>query len=194
MRTKEKILETGLTLFSTQSYHNTGIREITKAIDMPTGSFHYHFKNKEDFTLEVLDYFFQKEIIDPFQMVINNTQLNAREKVIECFALRAKSYQQATLESGKLVSCVMGNLAQEIGGENAAVALKLHKMIHENIISKMAILITEGQQTGKIQSKLNGLLLANMIFNAFEGSLIQRKISRSDQPLKDFMASLEYLL
>lgn len=194
MNTKEKILRIGVDMFSAQPYHNTGVREITKAINMPTGSFHYHFKNKEDFTLEVLDFFFEKEIVEPFSLVINDPALNARQKIIGCFSLRADAYLKSSIDQGKLVSCIMGNLGQEIGGENNAVADKLQKLINDTIISKMTVLLSEGKKDGSIQSKMDASLLSNTIFNAFEGSLIQRKISRSDKPLKDFLKSLEYLL
>lgn len=194
MNTKEKILTIGVNLFSAQAYHNTGVREITKAIDMPTGSFHYYFKNKEDFIIEVLDFFFLKDIIEPFSVVISNKKLNARQKIIKCFSLRAKAYLKSTAEQGKLVSCIMGNLAQEIGGENDTVANKLQKLINDNIILKMTDLIIEGQKEGSVQSKISAPLLSNIIFNSFEGSLIQRKIARNDKPLKDYLKSLEYLL
>lgn len=194
MTPKEKILKIGLDLFSAQAYHNTGVREITKAIEMPTGSFHYYFKNKEEFALEVLDFFFEKDIAEPFSAVIDDEKLNPKQKIIGCFSLRAKASLTSTIERGKLVSCIMGNLGQEIGGENRAIADKLQKLINDNIIFKMSALITEGQRDGSIQSKVDTSLLANILFNAFEGSLIQRKISRNDKPLKDFLKSLEYLL
>ena len=53
-RDKEKVIKTGLQLFSTQGYHRTGTEEILQKSDYPRSSFYYHFKNKEGFATRVL--------------------------------------------------------------------------------------------------------------------------------------------
>lgn len=57
MDNKETLLKIGLDLFSSKSFGATGIREITGNAGIPTGSFHYYFKNKEEYAIAVLDYF-----------------------------------------------------------------------------------------------------------------------------------------
>ena len=40
-----------------KGFNHTGIQEILDAADVPKGSFYNYFKNKEDFGLQVIDYF-----------------------------------------------------------------------------------------------------------------------------------------
>ena len=55
--TKEKLIETGAALVHKQGYTNTGIQEILKTAGVPKGSFYFHFKNKEEFGVELVKYY-----------------------------------------------------------------------------------------------------------------------------------------
>jgi TetR/AcrR family transcriptional repressor of nem operon len=194
MDNKEKIMAAGLELFSTQSYHQTGIRALTSLVEMPTGSFHYYFKNKEDFTLAVLEYFFSKEITPAFSKISKDESLNAKQKVITYFKSRITHYVTASTEQRTLVSCVMGNLGQDIAAQSEAISSQLKKMIDEQIVAGLIKLIAKGQEDGEIKTEIKAEILGSMIFNTYEGTMIQRKISRSDSPFVQFLDFLAQLL
>ncbi|RBQ02547.1 TetR/AcrR family transcriptional regulator [Pedobacter miscanthi] len=193
MDQKEKILSAGLDLFSTRSYHQTGIREITKVVGMPTGSFHYYFKNKEDFSVEVLNHFFKTEILPSFSIINNDATLNPKQKIIAYFSSRIERYN--TLSSpNEMWSCIMGNLGQDVAAQSEIIAAQLQKLTTEHLVKGLEKLIEHGQKDGSVKSPIAPKVLAPMIFNAYEGSLIQRKIERSDEALQLFLNFLDCLL
>lgn len=194
MDQKEKILSAGLDLFSTRPYHQTGIREITKQVGTPTGSFHYYFKNKEDFSVEVLDHFFRTEILPSFSAINNDATLHPKQKIIAYFSSRIERYATLSSPEGSTWSCIMGNLGQDVAAQSEIIAAKLQKLTTDHLVKGLEKLIEQGQQDGSINTPIDAKLLAPMIFNAYEGSLIQRKIERSDEPLQLFLTFLDHLL
>ena len=55
--TRQKILEVGAEIIHLKGYNHTGLQEILQAAGVPKGSFYNYFKNKEDFGLQVIDFF-----------------------------------------------------------------------------------------------------------------------------------------
>ena len=54
---REDILKAGVELMHLHGYAATGIKDITDRIKIPKGSFYNHFKSKEEFGLEIIDYY-----------------------------------------------------------------------------------------------------------------------------------------
>ena len=57
--TKAKILQQGAELVYRQGFNNTGIQEILESAGVPKGSFYFYFKSKEQFGLELIDYYME---------------------------------------------------------------------------------------------------------------------------------------
>jgi TetR/AcrR family transcriptional repressor of nem operon len=55
--TKNRILEVGAEIIHLKGFNHAGIQEILDAAGVPKGSFYNYFKSKEDFGLQVIDYF-----------------------------------------------------------------------------------------------------------------------------------------
>ncbi len=55
--TKERILECSAKLFLINGYHNTGINDILKELELPKGCFYYHFHSKKDLAIQVAEYY-----------------------------------------------------------------------------------------------------------------------------------------
>ena len=55
--TRERIIETGAAIIHCKGFNYTGIQEILNAAKVPKGSFYNYFKSKEDFGLQIIDYF-----------------------------------------------------------------------------------------------------------------------------------------
>ncbi|MGN7986329.1 TetR/AcrR family transcriptional regulator [Pedobacter sp. 22226] len=194
MDQKERILAAGIDLFSTRSYHQTGIREITKQVEMPTGSFHYYFKNKEDFSAEVLNHFFKTEILPSFSEITRNPVLNPKQKIMAYFSSRINRYTKSSTDSDTMWSCIMGNLGQDVAAQSEIIAAQLQKLTSDHLVPGLQKLIEQGQKEASIKCTIDAKVLASMIFNTYEGSMIQRKIERNDQPLRQFLNFIENLL
>ena len=55
--TREEIIRKGAELIHAQGFNATGLQQILQAVGIPKGSFYFYFKSKEDFGLEIIDYF-----------------------------------------------------------------------------------------------------------------------------------------
>ena len=53
--TEQRQLDAGLALFLEHGYHRLSIQALLAATGTPKGSFYHHFKDKEDFALQVID-------------------------------------------------------------------------------------------------------------------------------------------
>lgn len=55
IKTRDKILETALLLFSNEGYYKVTTNEIAKVCNISIGTLYFHFKNKDQILLEILD-------------------------------------------------------------------------------------------------------------------------------------------
>ena len=53
--TKQRLIDAGLKLLLEHGYNSLGIQAILDATELPKGSFYHHFKDKQDFALQVID-------------------------------------------------------------------------------------------------------------------------------------------
>ena len=53
--TKQRLLDAGLAMLLEHGYNDLGIQALLEATGTPKGSFYHHFKDKEDFALQVVD-------------------------------------------------------------------------------------------------------------------------------------------
>src|SRR4051812_21632858 len=58
--TKQALLDIGTKLIFRQGYNHTGLNEVLEAANIPKGSFYYYFSSKEDFGLQALDSFIER--------------------------------------------------------------------------------------------------------------------------------------
>ena len=57
MDAKTRILKAGARIVLEKGFCDTGLAEVLEAAQVPKGSFYFHFKNKEDFGLQLIDSF-----------------------------------------------------------------------------------------------------------------------------------------
>ncbi len=69
-RTKRRIFNTAVKLFSTKGYDNTSIEEITAIAGVAKGSLYYHFSKKEDI--------FDMLLEEGFKLLKNNIEIKTR--------------------------------------------------------------------------------------------------------------------
>ena len=55
--TKAKILKEGARSVYQKGYNATGLQEVLTAAGVPKGSFYFYFTSKEDFGLQLIDYY-----------------------------------------------------------------------------------------------------------------------------------------
>lgn len=178
-KTKQKILEVGLSLLEQKGYNATGIQEIATSSGMPKGSFYNYFSSKEDFGVEVIRYYAESGIANLNKMLEEATLLtDSFQALPEAFLLIAENYRAATVKKG----CLLGNLAAEISeaSEECRRELELSVQKFKTVIAQR---VEAGQLSGKVRTDLTAASLADLIWDCWQGSLLRMKIDNSVEPV-----------
>jgi len=179
MNTKQKILQIGAEIIHRKGYNATGLQEILSAANVPKGSFYNHFKSKEDFGLQVVDFFtdffaqFCKDILEDS----NRSPLGRLELLLDRFMEFFDS-------RGYTCGCPVGNLAQELGDLSPIFQKKLSKAI-DSMVDYYTMILSEAQAAGEISKDINAKEAANFIVASWHGALIRMKVSKGIGPLKN---------
>ena len=79
------IIKVGYELFDKNGYNGTGISDIIAKAGIPKGSFYYYFKNKEEFVLDVINYYSEAVIADINQKLLDK-KYDARKRIINLYS------------------------------------------------------------------------------------------------------------
>jgi len=171
--TRERILFEGAKIVHLKGYHATGLQEILKASGVPKGSFYFYFKSKKDYGLQLIDYY-TDGIVSRGRKLLERADLSPLEGMQEHF----RRILHHSAELGYKGGCPIGNLSQELGDTDDAFREKLSGA-YQRLIELHALFLEEAQKQGEIASDLNTDEIAELIFNCYQGALIQMKVSRN---------------
>jgi TetR/AcrR family transcriptional repressor of nem operon len=178
-KTKQKILEVGLSLFEQKGYNATGIQEIATLADIPKGSFYNYFSSKEDFGVAIIHYYTDIKIKNWTTMLYKATATADSYKALSMTFLEfTEEYRCAEIKTG----CLVGNFAAEISEASEECRLALYQSIGEfkAILGKRLLI---GQQQGNVRSDLPASQLADLVWDCWQGSLLRMKIEKSVEPI-----------
>ena len=181
---KNKILLTGAQIIHHKGFNNTGIQEILQKANIPKGSFYFYFKNKEDFGLQVIDFFngFYKERVEAIVGDSSKTPLERIRSILTGFIDLFETFNFTR-------GCPVGNLAQEMSDLSRPFQKKLHESF--NLMTGLhAKLIVEAQKEGTLASDLDADQVAEFIVSSWHGALIRMKVEQSRRPLESHIAML----
>lgn len=178
--TKEKILAMGARIIHRKGFHHTGIQEILKAAGVPKGSFYFYFDNKEDFGLQVIDWYSRnfREMLT--KLLAQDNQLSPLQRMSALFDWFMEFYQDLEFTCG----CPVGNLAQEMGDLSPAFSEKLSQAVGQ-MVDMYRQLIEAAQSKGELSGELEAEETARFIVSSWHGALIHMKISKGAGPLKN---------
>jgi TetR/AcrR family transcriptional repressor of nem operon len=177
--TKNRILEAGAEIIHLKGFNHTGIQEILTAAGVPKGSFYNYFKSKNDFGLQLIDYFveyysrFSKDILEDGTI----PPLERIKRLLEWFIEFFKSKDYA-------YGCPIGNLAQEMGDLSPAFREKLKSAL-DSIVDIYSRLLAEAQREGEISQSLDVREAAYFLLSSWHGALVHMKAVKGPEPLEN---------
>jgi len=179
--TKNRILEIGAEIIHLKGYHHTGIQEIIHAAGIPKGSFYNYFKSKEDFGLQVIDYFicFFSSLTKPIR---EDPLLSPLEKIKEILEQFLPFFESKEYKYG----CPIGNLSQEMGDLSSTFRSKL-KEAFDTMADIYTTLLDQAKATGEIKTALDTRETAYFIISSWHGALSRMKIEKSTRPLESHL-------
>jgi len=179
--TRTDLLAAGVSVILEKGYNQSGVDDILKLAGAHKGSFYHFFKSKEDFGLEVIDHYAEyrlRNLADHLSDAAYPPLVRLRHFYEEA----CRRHQSLGYRKG----CLFGNLGQEMADQSEAFRIRLEEVLTE-YRRKIAHCFYEAQQLGELRSDLDPLRLAGFCLNSWEGALLRMKVSKSFEPLDDFL-------
>ncbi len=177
--TREIIIETGAGIIHRKGFNHTGIQEILNAAKVPKGSFYNYFKSKEDFGLQIIDYFLA-HFTRVAKKTLEDTSVSPLNRLYGFLTAFMDHFESQNYAGG----CPIGNLAQEMGDLSPAFRQKLKEAI-DMMAEAYTRVLAEAQETRKISKNLDVKAAAYFIMAGWHGAIIQMKLKKSIAPLKN---------
>ncbi|MGH9550123.1 MAG: TetR family transcriptional regulator C-terminal domain-containing protein, partial [Terriglobales bacterium] len=161
-------------------YSNTGIQEVLEATGVPKGSFYYYFDSKEDFGVQIIEYF-DRNYIDHLRQFLENRKLNPIDR-LRAYCDEGKQF----LESNQCrKGCLVGNLSQEMSDQSELLRARLEEVLTK-WRNRFAQCIKEGQERGEINKRIDHVQLAEFFQAGWHGAIMRAKTTKTTAPLQAF--------
>lgn len=176
--TRDRIIETGAEIIHRKGFNHTGIQEILTAAGVPKGSFYNYFKSKDQFGLQVIDYFSAhfKRIA---RETLEDTRISPLSRIYAFLTAFMEYFESQSYAGG----CPIGNLAQEMGDLSPAFRKRLSEAV-DMMVDAYAQVLAAAQKDRKIPKNLDIKDAAGFIIASWHGAIIQMKLTQNLIPLK----------
>ena len=175
---REQLLNQGVSIFISQGYHGTGIKEILDRVKVPKGSFYNYFESKEHFGAEVIKQY-TKKILANMDSWLSDPDKDAFEALKQFFDAEILRHQ------GVREGCLIGNLGAELG-DSSELCRQAMVESAEFMQQRFVRVLQAAQEQGTVRNDLAAEELAGILFNAYEGALLRMQIEKSVEPLQQF--------
>jgi len=183
--TREEIIRKGAELIHAQGFNATGIQQILQTAGIPKGSFYFYFKSKEDFGLEIINYF-NASISSIFTRYLSEKKMPPLKRLEKLFEFFEAVFQK----SGYTLGCPIGNLSLELADTNERLRLHLADVI-EARIAQIKLCLQDAKNDKSLPANLNTDDTARFIFHGFEGAVLHMKVVKSVEPIRAFRIFLK---
>lgn len=177
--TKQKLIMTGAEIMHLKGFNNTGIQEILDKAGVPKGSFYNFFKSKEDFGLQIIDYF-----LGFFSQMSNQFFGDKSQPPLERIRLLFRWFIEFFKSMDYTLGCPLGNFAQEMGDINPAFREKLKTSL-DTMADQFVVVLHEAQESGHLSQAIDANEAARFIISSWEGALMLMKVAKSTEPLEN---------
>ena len=138
---RQQILFTAKNLFIQQGYHGLSMRQIAEALGVSKAALYYHFRDKEELFLAILDSYLDE--IEAELQRIQLEQVGARQRIramVEMILLQPAE-QRAVI---RLSSQEMAQLSQP-------ARQAFDRAYHRKFIDRIRAILQEGMQSGELR-------------------------------------------
>lgn len=174
--TKQRLLEAGLTMLLEHGYNDLGIQAILAATGTPKGSFYHHFRDKEDFALQVIDQY-MGQVHGGLDLCLEDESRTPLQRVRRFFEMTQKSYKK----DGYL-GCLLGGLGQELSGVSDVFRRKIEGCFSQ-IAGRIAVCLEKAREKGDIPADSNPRRMASLLVDCWEGAALRSRLRGNPAPL-----------
>jgi TetR/AcrR family transcriptional repressor of nem operon len=174
--TKQRLLDAGMAMLLKHGYHDLGIQALLEATGTPKGSFYHHFKDKEDFALQVIDQY-MGYVHAGLDACLGDERRPPLKRVRRFFELTLQNYRK----EGYL-GCLLGGLGQELSGVSEVFRRKVEGCFSE-IAKRIAVCLDEARERGDIPAESNTRRMASLLVDCWEGAALRSRLRGNATPL-----------
>lgn len=178
--TKQRLIGAGLPLLLKHGYNDLGIQAILGAVGIPKGSFYHHFRDKEDFALQVVDSY-MAQVHDGLDACLGDTTRPPLLRVRAFFEMTQQSYR----EEGYM-GCLLGGLGQELSGVSEMFRQKIEECF-STIAERIAGCLEEAQNLGDIPAENDLRKMADLLIDCWEGAALRSRLRRDPRSLDEML-------
>lgn len=174
--TKQRLLDAGLPLLLEHGYSDLGVQALLVATGTPKGSFYHHFKDKEDFALQVIDQY-MLQVHGGLDVCLGDKGRPPLERVRRFFDLVEQSYRKEGY-----MGCLLGGLGQELSAVNDVFRLKIEGCFSE-IARRIAVCLEEARKVGDLPADAHPRRMADLLVDCWEGAALRSRLRGNAGPL-----------
>ena len=174
--TKQRLLDAGMSMLLEHGYHDLGIQALLAATDTPKGSFYHHFKDKEDFALQVIDQY-MGNVHAGLDDCLGDDGRPPLERVRRFFELTRQNYRK-----DGYMGCLLGGLGQELSGVSEVFRRKVEGCFSE-IAKRIAVCMEEARKRGDVPADSNSRRMAGLLVDCWEGAALRSRLRGDPAPL-----------
>jgi TetR/AcrR family transcriptional regulator, transcriptional repressor for nem operon len=176
---REQIVDAGLKTLLEKGFNACGVRDITDAAGVPTGSFYNHFASKEALGAEIVERYARD---NSRREALRDKTLIPLERLRRHFAGLNRMY--AELEYGR--GCLLGNFSAELADHSPLIREQL-AALSASWTKDIENAVGDAQADGSVSTKSNPADLAAFLLDAYEGALLRARVEKSGAPLDRFV-------
>ena len=147
---------------------------------VPKGSFYHHFKDKEDFALQVLGAY-MTQVHAGLDSCLGNPDRPPLLQVRDFFETTQKSYR----EEGYM-GCLIGGLGQELSGVSEVFRAKIADCF-SGIAERLAVCLEEARRRGDIPKDSKVREMADRLVDCWEGAALRSRLERTPASLDSML-------
>ncbi|MGP9781877.1 TetR family transcriptional regulator C-terminal domain-containing protein [Glutamicibacter sp. AOP12-B1-11] len=178
--TKQLLLDAGMPMLLKQGYNDLGIQALLAATGTPKGSFYHHFRDKEDFALQVIGQY-MRGVHDGLDTCLTDEYLAPLDRVRAFFELTQQSYR----EEGYL-GCLLGGLGQELSGVSEVFRRKIDGCLTQ-IAERIAACLQLAIERGEVAAGADPRIMATLLVDCWEGAALRSRLRGNAQPLNEML-------
>jgi TetR/AcrR family transcriptional repressor of nem operon len=174
---REEIVDAALEQFHTHGFNGAGVKDITDAAGVPKGSFYNHFDSKEALAVVALQrYGDQRHLAD-----LADTGVEPVARLRAHFEFLRDEQVARDCTRG----CLIGNFGAEVSdhSELIRVAVLASLLAWTGLVAGA---LTEARTAGSVRADLDPAATARFVVNAWEGTLVDARASRSAEAFDPF--------
>ena len=174
--TKQRLLNSGLAMLLQHGYNDLGIQALLTATGTPKGCFYHHFKDKEDFALQVIDQY-TREVHAGLDACLGDKGPPPLDRVRRFFEMTQQHYRKEGY-----MGCLLGGLGQELSCVSEVFRRKIEECFAE-IAERLSFCLEEARQRGDIPADSDARHMASLLVDCWEGAALRSRLQRDAAPL-----------